>query len=336
MSQTNPYYAGAPEERNFEDSLRPASLGDFIGQRRTVDNLSIAVRAARDRGEPLDHVLFSGLPGVGKTTLARIIASEMGTRLSVTSGPVLKRAADLVGMLTRLKRGDVLFIDEIHRIPADVEEYLYSAMEDFRIALHVEQGPHARTVELPLERFTLAGATTREGLLSEPFRSRFGLPLKLDFYPQEEIEAIVRRTASLLSLSIEPAAVATVASRSRGIPRIANRYVRRVRDLAQVRGAATVTDSIAREALERLGVDRLGLEEIDRKILRAILAASGQPLGLKTISVAVGEQEGTIEEVYEPFLIRENFLIKTQRGRMATRRASEHLEGSTPGPATLF
>lgn len=326
MSQGNPYF-GAPDERTFEDSLRPAALADFIGQRRVVENLSIAIRAARGRGEPLDHVLFSGLPGVGKTTLARIIASEMGTRLAVTSGPTLKRAGDLVGLLTRQRRGDVLFIDEIHRIPADVEEYLYSAMEDYSVTLQVEHGAHARTVELPLERFTLAGATTREGLLSEPFRSRFGLPFKLDFYPQEEIEAIVRRTASILGLTIEPGAVSVIAARSRGIPRIANRYVRRVRDLAQVLGEASASESIAREALDRLGVDRLGLEEIDRKILRTVLAAGGQPIGLKTISVAVGEQEGTIEEVYEPYLIRENFLVKTARGRLATPRAAEHLRG---------
>lgn len=334
MPQGNPY-VGAPDERNFEDSLRPAALAEFIGQRRVVDNLSIAIRAARGRGEPLDHVLFSGLPGVGKTTLARIIADEMGTRLAVTSGPVLKRAGDLVGLLTRQRRGDVLFIDEIHRIPADVEEYLYSAMEDYSVALQVEQGAHARTIELPLERFTLVGATTREGLLSEPFRSRFGLLFKLDFYPQEEIEAIARRTAGILGLAIEPGAVSVIATRSRGIPRIANRYVRRVRDLVQVRGAASASEAIAREALDRLGVDGLGLEEIDRRILRTVLAAGGQPIGLKTISVAVGEQEGTIEEVYEPFLIRENFLVKTSRGRVATPRAAEHL-GAGGGQGKLW
>jgi Holliday junction DNA helicase RuvB len=334
MERGNPY-TGAPDERSFEDSLRPARLGEFVGQKRVVDNLSIAIQAARGRGEPLDHILFSGLPGVGKTTLARIIASEMGTRLTVTSGPVLKRAGDLVGLLTRLQRGDVLFIDEIHRIPADVEEYLYSAMEDYTVALHVEQGAHARTVELPLERFTLAGATTREGLLSEPFRSRFGLPFKLDFYPHAEVEAIVRRTASLLAVTVEPGAVSVIAARSRGIPRIANRYVRRVRDLAQVRGAEAATEAVAREALDRLGVDGLGLEEIDRRILRTVLAAGGQPIGLKTISVAVGEQEGTIEEVYEPFLIRENFLVKTSRGRLATPRAVEHL-GGREGQGTLW
>lgn len=335
MAGTSPYH-GSDEDGTFEETLRPRRLGDFIGQARVRENLSIAIRAARARGDALEHVLFSGLPGMGKTTLARILAAEMGTNLSATSGPALRRAGDLVGLLTRLKPGDVLFIDEVHRLPADVEEYLYSAMEDFRVAIQVEQGARARSVELPLERYTLVGATTREGLLSEPFRARFGLHLRLDFYPQEEIEAIVRRTAHLLKLEISPRAVTVVAQRSRGIPRIANRLVRRVRDLVQVRNRSRATEALAKEALEMLGIDRLGLDEMDRRILKAVLAGGGRAVGLKTIAVAVGEEEGTIEEVYEPFLIRENFLIKTPRGRRLTERALRHLGLKQPEQGRLF
>jgi Holliday junction DNA helicase RuvB len=329
----NPYLR---DDALAEEKLRPASFDDFIGQKRVVDNLRIALQAARERGESLSHVLFSGLPGVGKTTLAQIIASEMKSQLTVTSGPILKRPGDLVGLLTKCKARDVLFIDEIHRISADVEEYLYSAMEDYFLTLHIDKGAFAKSVNLPLEKFTLVGATTREGLLSEPFRSRFGLLLKLEFYPQEEVEAIVRRTARLMKVQIEPAAVTLIAQRSRGIPRIANRHVQRVRDLAQVRRAAKASESIAREALDLLGVDEFGLEEIDRKILRTLMANGDQPVGIKTLSVAVGEEEQTIEEVYEPYLIRQHFVTKTPRGRKATERAFEYLGKHIQKPGELF
>lgn len=317
----NPYLR---DDAAREERLRPAGFDDFIGQKRVIDNLKIAIQAAKERGESLGHALFSGLPGVGKTTLAQIIASEMGSNLAVTSGPILKRPGDLVGLLTKCKAKDVLFIDEIHRISADVEEYLYSAMEDFFITLHIDKGPYAKSVNLPLEKFTLVGATTREGLLSEPFRSRFQLLLKLEFYPPEEIQAIIKRTAKILKMPIEPAGVAVVAQRSRGIPRIANRYVQRVRDFAQVRRAKGVTAELAKESLDLLGVDELGLEEIDRKILRTLLASGDQPVGIKTLSVSVGEEEQTIEEVYEPYLIRQHLLAKTPRGRRATDQTAEY------------
>jgi Holliday junction DNA helicase RuvB len=327
----NPYLR---DDARFEEQLRPSGFDEFIGQKRVVENLRVAIQAARQRGDALDHVLFSGLPGVGKTTLARIIASESGSNLSMTAGPVLKRPGDLVGLLTKLKPRDVLFIDEIHRITADVEEYLYSAMEDGFLTLHIDKGPYSKSVNLPLEKFTLVGATTREGLLSEPFRSRFGLLLKLEFYPEEEIEQIVRRSARLLKVAMDPAAVSLIARRSRGIPRIANRHVHRVRDLAQVR-KSRATEAIARESLEMLGVDEFGLEEIDRKILRTLIASGEQPVGLKTLSVSVGEEEQTIEEVYEPYLIRQNFLNKTPRGRRPTDRALKHL-GAVKSPGDLF
>lgn len=327
----NPYLR-SQEESGLEEQLRPSRFDEFIGQKQVIANLSVAVQAAKERGEAVDHILFTGLPGVGKTTLARIIAREMGTNITVTAGPILKRPGDLVGLLTRARRADVLFIDEVHRISADVEEYLYSAMEDGFISINLEKG--FKQVTLQLERFTLIGATTREGLLSEPFRARFGIILRLDFYPVEEIVQILRRSARILGVALEDGAAEVVAARSRGIPRIANRYLKRVRDLAQVRGASKITREVAVEALAMLGVDEQGLEEIDRKILRTLIQ-SGQPVGLKTLAVAVGEEEGTIEEVYEPYLIRQHFVVKTPRGRRATERAIELLGGGKP-PATLF
>jgi Holliday junction DNA helicase RuvB len=321
MRGANPYERDA----KFEDSLRPASLGDFIGQRKTAQNLEVAVKAARKRREALDHVLFSGLPGLGKTTLARIIASEMRAQLHTTSGPVLKRPGDLVGTLTKLEEGDVLFIDECHRMQADVEEFLYSAMEDFTISINMECGPQGRTITLPLKRFTLVGATTREGLLSEPFRARFGILEKLEWYPVGDLVKILHRSARILATEIDDESAGLLAARARGTPRIANRYLRRVRDLAQVKAGNRITRSIAGEALLMLGVDDAGLEEMDRRILRT-LVENDSPVGLKTLAVSVGEEEGTIEEVYEPYLIQQNFLVRTSRGRKATDRAHKHLK----------
>ena len=306
-----------PPEIEFENRLRPASFAEFVGQERVVSNLAIALRAARARGEPPDHVLFSGPPGLGKTSLARIVAAELGTNLHSTTGPALERARDLVGILTQLKRGDVLFVDEVHRVPPAVEEYLYSAMEDFAVELTLDQGPNARVLPLKLQPFVLVGATTREGLLSAPFRGRFGLLERLVPYPPEDLVRILERSARLLGLVLEPEAAQLLAERSRGTPRIANRFLRRARDLAQVRGARAIGAELARDALDRLGVDAHGLEDMDRRIL-ACLACSPEPLGLKTIAAAVGESEDTIEEVFEPHLLRIGFLQKTSRGRVIT------------------
>jgi len=306
-----------PPEIEFENRLRPASFAEFVGQERVVSNLAIALRAARARGESPDHVLFSGPPGLGKTSLARILAAELGTNLHSTTGPALERARDLVGILTQLKRGDVLFVDEVHRVPPAVEEYLYSAMEDFAVELTLDQGPNARVLPLKLQPFVLVGATTREGLLSAPFRGRFGLLERLVPYPPEDLVRILERSARLLGLVLEADAAQLLAERSRGTPRIANRFLRRARDLAQVRGARAIGAELARDALERLGVDAHGLEDMDRRIL-ACLARSTEPLGLKTIAAAVGESEDTIEEVFEPHLLRIGFLQKTSRGRVIT------------------
>ena len=319
----NPYIK-REEDKHYEEKLRPSSFDEFIGQKKVVDNLNIAVKAAKKRKEPLDHVLFCGLPGLGKTTLARLIAREMGTNLVITSGPVLKRPADVVASLTKLQQGDIFFIDEIHRMLTDVEEYLYSAMEDFFISLNLEKGVNGRTVNLQLQKFTLIGATTREGLLSEPFRSRFGILERLLFYPPDEIEKVIIRSARIIGVEIDKEAAHILSERSRGTPRIANRYLKRIRDLAQVK-SSRITPKIAKEGLEMLGVDELGLEQIDRQILETIHANNNQPVGLKTIAQAVNEVENTIEEVYEPFLIRENFITKTPRGRKITAKAIEHL-----------
>ena len=323
--------AAGPYDRDlkFEDTLRPGAFDDFIGQRKTVQNLQIGIKAARKRKEALDHILFSGLPGLGKTTLARIIAFEMKAMLHTTSGPILKRAGDLVGTLTKLQEGDVLFIDECHRMPPAVEEFLYSAMEDYQVSISMESGTQGRTITLPVKRFTLVGATTREGLLSEPFRSRFGILEKLEWYPPDDLVRILKRSAKILETQIDDESAAFVAARSRGTPRIANRYLRRVRDLAQVKAGNKITRAVTLEALSMLGVDEAGLEEMDRKILRALVAQRGTAVGLKTLSVAVGEEEDTIEEVYEPYLIQNDFLIRTARGRKATEKAAKHLGDTT-------
>ncbi len=321
MTGSSPYFE---RDAKFEDSLRPASFDEFIGQKKTIHNLQIAIKAARKRKEALDHVLFSGLPGLGKTTLARIIAFEMKGMLHTTSGPILKRAGDLVGTLTKLEQGDVLFIDECHRMLPDVEEFLYSAMEDFQISISMESGPQGRTITLPLKKFTLVGATTRDGLLSEPFRARFGILEKLEWYPVEDLVRILNRSAKILKTDLDDESAALLSSRARGTPRIANRHLRRVRDLAQVKAGNKITRPVAVEGLRMLGVDEAGLEEMDRKILRTLVTNEGA-VGLKTIAVTVGEEEGTIEEVYEPYLIQQNFLVRTSRGRKATQKAYKHL-----------
>jgi Holliday junction DNA helicase RuvB len=320
----------SPYERDlkFEDSLRPDSFDEFIGQRKAVANLQVAIKAARKRKEALDHVLFSGLPGLGKTTLARLIAYEMKAQLHTTMGPILKRPGDLVGTLTKMEEGDVLFIDECHRMLPDVEEFLYSAMEDFQISISMESGIQGRTINLPLKKFTLVGATTREGLLSEPFRARFGILEKLEWYPSADLVKILHRSARILKTDIDGESAGLLAQRARGTPRVANRYLRRVRDLAEVKSATMITRPIALEALGMLGVDEAGLEDMDRKILKALVTNTG-PVGLKTLAVAVGEEEGTIEEVYEPYLIQNNFLVRTSRGRKATEKAAKHLGTET-------
>ncbi len=324
-------------DAKFDDSLRPVSFDEFIGQKKSLHNLQIAIKAARKRKEALDHVLFSGLPGLGKTTLARIIAFEMKAHLHTTSGPILKRAGDLVGTLTKLEEGDVLFIDECHRMLPEVEEFLYSAMEDFSVAINMESGMQGRAITLALKKFTLVGATTREGLLSEPFRARFGLLEKLEWYPVEDLVRILKRSARILQTDVDDESAELMAARSRGTPRIANRYLRRVRDLAQVKAGNKVTRGVAVEALHMLGVDDAGLEEMDRRILRTLVANSA-PVGLKTLAVSVGEEEGTIEEVYEPYLIQQSFLVRTSRGRKATEKAFKHLgaEGGKDAQPRLF
>jgi Holliday junction DNA helicase RuvB len=326
----------------LENSLRPTRFEEFVGQAQVVSNLSIALRAASERGEAPDHVLLSGAPGLGKTSLARILAREMGAELSSTTGPALERARDLVGILTHLGRGDVLFIDEIHRVPPAVEEYLYTAMEDFSVDLTLDQGPNARVLPLRLEPFTLVGATTREGLLSAPFRGRFGHLERLLPYPPEDLVRILERSAAILGVAVEPDALSLLAARSRGTPRVANRFLRRVRDLAQVSGVQRVDAALALEALSRLGVDDNGLEELDRRILRC-LARAGQPVGLKTIAAAVGESEDTIEDVFEPHLLRQGLIHKTSRGRTiapagraALGSASADRGGAAAGQGEFF
>jgi len=315
--------AGAVTEEDAaaERSLRPRSLAEFIGQARVKQVLSITLTAARERGEAPDHMLFSGPPGLGKTTLAQIVAHEQGVRLHTTSGPALERSADLVGLLTRLGPGDVLFIDEVHRLHAAVAEYLYAAMEDFAVDIVLDQGPRARTVRMSLQPFTLVAATTREGLLAAPFRERFLLRERLDLYPDDELREICGRAARLLGVALAPDAAVRLASAARGTPRVAQRFLRRVRDLAQVEGGGTVTKEIADRGLAMLGVDDRGLEELDRRLLRALVEARGQPVGLKTLAVRVGEPEDTLEDVYEPFLIRGGWLLRTSRGRVAGPRA---------------
>lgn len=314
------------KERDFENALRPLSFGDFSGQDKVVDNLRIFVKAARLRGEALDHVLLHGPPGLGKTTLSNIIANELGVGFKVTSGPVLDKPGDLAGVLTSLEPNDVLFIDEIHRLSPVVEEYLYSAMEDYRIDIMIDKGPSARSIQIDLSPFTLVGATTRSGLLMAPLRARFGINLHLEYYDDDVLAGIIRRSANILNVPCSIPAAGEIASRSRGTPRIANALLRRVRDFAQVKGSGAIDTDISKFSLEALNIDRYGLDEVDNKILCTIIDKfKGGPVGLTTIATALGEDPGTIEEVYEPFLIKEGFLKRTPRGREVTELAYQHL-----------
>ncbi len=323
----------SPALRDDDPTLRPRSLDEFIGQDQLRRNLKIYLEAARRRKEPVDHILFSGPPGLGKTTLAHIVANEVGTRLRASSGPVLERPADLAGVLTKLGEQDVLFIDEIHRLRPVVEEYLYAAMEDFCIDILIDEGPHARSVKIDIPPFTLIGATTREGLLSGPFRARFGVLQKLEYYPAEDLLKVVQRAAQILKVKVDRDAAELIAARSRGTPRDANRFLKRIRDLAEVKASGHVTRQIAEAGLAMLGVDEVGLDNMDRKILRALTRHGNIPVGLKTVAVTVGETEDTIEDVYEPYLIQQGFIRKTPRGRVATRSAFEHLRQAPPEDA---
>ena len=317
---------GRTREKDFENALRPLRFSDFSGQQKVVDNLRIFVDAAKYRGEPLDHTLLHGPPGLGKTTLSNIIANELGVGFKLTSGPVLDKPGDLAGILTSLEANDVLFIDEIHRLSPIVEEYLYSAMEDYRIDIMIDKGPSARSIQIDLAPFTLVGATTRSGLLTAPLRARFGINLHLEYYDADTLQTIIERSAGILGLPIDTEAAAEIASRSRGTPRIANALLRRVRDFAQVKGNGRTDLHIAKIALEALNIDRYGLDEIDNKILLTIIDKfHGGPVGIGTIATAIGEDSGTVEEVYEPFLIKEGFIKRTPRGREVTALAYQHL-----------
>lgn len=319
------------EDQDFDQALRPTSLEDFIGQTKLKSNLKIFIEAALKRKEPLDHLLFFGPPGLGKTTLAHILAREMGANLRSTSGPVLERAGDLAGILTNLEKGDVLFVDEIHRLSPVVEEYLYPAMEEYVIDIMIDKGPSARSVKINLPHFTLIGATTRSGLLTSPLRSRFGIVERINYYTEEELAQVVRRSSHLLKVEVEEAGAFEVARRSRGTPRVANRLLRRVRDFAQVKADGRVTREVAGRALEMLEVDEAGLDPMDKRILSYVLReCGGGPVGISSLSVGVGEEPDTLEEIYEPYLIQRGFLKRTPSGRMATRRAYEHLGVALP------
>ena len=328
-------------EKEFENALRPPKFDDFSGQDKVVENLRVFVEAAKYRGEPLDHTLLHGPPGLGKTTLSNIIANELGVGFKITSGPVLDKPGDLAGILTSLEPNDVLFIDEIHRLSPVVEEYLYSAMEDYRIDIMIDKGPSARSIQIDLNPFTLVGATTRSGLLTAPLRARFGINLHLEYYAPETLSRIIKRSANLLKVPIEGDAAVEIARRSRGTPRICNALLRRVRDFAQVKGNGTIDHAIAQSSLQSLNIDKYGLDEIDNKILLTIIDEfRGGPVGVSTIATAIGEDAGTLEEVYEPYLIMEGFIKRTPRGRMATELAYEHLgktmRGSAVSEPSLF
>lgn len=317
---------GRKGEKDFESALRPLRFGDFSGQQKVVENLEVFVEAAKYRGEPLDHTLLHGPPGLGKTTLSNIIANELGVGFKITSGPVLDKPGDLAGILTSLEPRDVLFIDEIHRLSPVVEEYLYSAMEDYRIDIMIDKGPSARSIQIDLNPFTLVGATTRSGLLTAPLRARFGINLHLEYYGPEMLQKIIKRSAMILKVPIDDDAAIEIARRSRGTPRIANALLRRVRDFAQVKGNGRIDRDIARLSLSALNIDQYGLDEIDNKILLTIIDKfRGGPVGVSTIATAIGEDTGTVEEVYEPYLIMEGFIKRTQRGRMVTPLAYQHL-----------
>jgi Holliday junction DNA helicase RuvB len=324
-----------PREDKVEASLRPRGFPEYIGQRNVVSKLQVYVAAAKKRREPLDHCLFSGPPGLGKTSLAHIISRELGVALHVTSGPAIEKKGDLAGVLTNMEKGDVLFIDEIHRLNAAVEEYLYPAMEDFRLDVLIDSGPAARAMKIELPRFTLIGATTRTGLLTSPLRDRFPIQERLDYYAPEDLTTIVTRSARILEVKIDDGGAREIAKRARGTPRIANRLLRRLRDFAEVEGDGTVTQKLADTALVRLGIDPRGLDPMDRKILLTVIEKfGGGPVGVETIAASVGEERDTIEDVYEPYLMQEGFLHRTPRGRVATKRAFDYFQKPLPKGAT--
>ncbi|REL38448.1 Holliday junction branch migration DNA helicase RuvB [Rhodohalobacter sp. SW132] len=331
----NPLLDPENKDQLSEESLRPSTLQEFVGQQKVINNLSVFIQAAKKRGEALDHVILSGPPGLGKTTLAYIISKEMGGQIKPTTGPVLEKPGDLAGMLTNLEEGDVLFIDEIHRLNPVIEEYLYSAMEDYKLDIVIDSGPNARSVQIDLNRFTLVGATTRKGLLTAPLRARFGIDMRLDYYDVELLQRIALRTAHILNFGITEKGAHEIARRSRGTPRIVNKLLRRTRDFAQVDGLDSIDDAIADKALNALDVDHNGLDDMDIRILKAIIENySGGPVGLGTLGVAVGEDKGTIEEVYEPFLIKEGFMQRTPKGRIAAPKAYRYLGVNPTGSET--
>lgn len=338
MESTSPLNKNiSNQEKDAENALRPKSFSDFVGQAKIVENLEVFIKAAKKRKETLDHVLLFGPPGLGKTTLSYIIANEMESRIISTSGPVLDKPSDLAGILTNLNEGDVLFIDEIHRLNPVVEEYLYSAMEDYKLDIMIDAGPNARSVKIGLPTFTLVGATTRSGLLTAPLRARFGINFRLDYYDHNLLFKIIKRSAQLLNVPIEDSGAMEIAKRSRGTPRIANRLLRRTRDFAQIKGTGVIDSKIADFSLNALEVDHLGLDEMDKRILLAIHGKfNGGPVGINSLAVAVGEEAGTIEEVYEPYLIQEGYLVRTSRGREITKQAIAQLKLSSAKSGDLF